>query len=229
MGTHSWDVLARLDRSVPERIAAAATASAGRTPVAPSPSASVIVLRDGVSGLETYLLQRHARMAFAASMVVFPGGRVDPADHRAGEQPDDPIRRCAVRETEEETGVRLGLENLHPWAHWITPEVEPRRYDTRFFVAALPEGQQAADISGETDDAQWWTPAAALVAQHAGAIGLMPPTLSILLELAEHPDLASVVAVAAGRTVGCVLPELIQADGQWSFRYPLLGPDEVTS
>ena len=65
-------------------------------------AASVILLRDGQAGLETYLLHRHARMAFAPSMVVFPGGRVDEVDASDG---DDPIRRCALRETSEETGV----------------------------------------------------------------------------------------------------------------------------
>lgn len=225
--THSWDVLPRLDGTVPARIAAAAAAAEGRPPVTPRPSASVIVLRDGAAGLETYLLQRHSRMAFAASMVVFPGGGVDRADSRSGESESESIRRCAVRETEEETGVRLGLNDLHPWAHWITPAVEPRRYATSFFIAALPEGQQAADLSGETDDAQWWSPAEALVAHRAGALGLMPPTLSILLELAEHPDVASVVAAAAGRTVGCVLPELIEAEGEWSFQYPRIGEREA--
>ena len=79
-------------------------------------------------------------------MVVFPGGRVDAVDISSE---GDPIRRCALRETSEETGVVLTETDLHPWAHWITPEIEPRRYDTTFFVAAVPDDQQAADISGE--------------------------------------------------------------------------------
>ena len=96
----------------------------------------MILLRDGTSGIETYLLHRHARMRFAASMVVFPGGGLEPADENWA----DPIRRCAVRETEEETGVVLDPDELRPWAHWITPEFEPRRYDTYFYVGGTALG-----------------------------------------------------------------------------------------
>ena len=98
--SHSLDVLARLSLVVPPRLVDLVVArSPGSPPADPAPSASVILLRDGTLGLETYLLQRHARMSFAASMVVFPGGRLDPVD---GREPDgDPIRACALRETLE--------------------------------------------------------------------------------------------------------------------------------
>ena len=79
--SHSLDVLARLSLIVPPRLVDLTLARAPGSPAAdPAPSASVILLRDGELGLETYLMQRHARMAFAASMVVFPGGRLDPFD-----------------------------------------------------------------------------------------------------------------------------------------------------
>ena len=143
MPSHSYDVLARLSPRVP---AAMAELAARRPPDAvPSvavPAASVVLLRDSEIGLETYLLHRHARMPFAPSTVVFPGGRVDPADHDGL----DPIRRCAIRETAEETDVVLAEVDLHPWAHWTTPEIEPRRYDTWFFVAAMPDDLEALDI-----------------------------------------------------------------------------------
>ncbi len=106
----------------------------------PRLAASVVLCRDGASGLETYLLHRHARMAFAASMVVFPGGGVDPVDRSTG----DPLPACGVRETREETGVDLDATQLVPWAHWVTPVVQPIRYDTFFYLAALPGGQTAA-------------------------------------------------------------------------------------
>jgi len=156
-------------------------------------------------------------MQFAASMVVFPGGGLEPAD----EQADDPIRRCAVRETEEETGVRLDPATLLPWAHWVTREIETRRYDAHFFLAELPEGQQADDLSGETDRAEWSTPEAALAAERAGRIALMPPTLSILLELSELGSLAAIREAAADRVVECVLPQLVQVPDGWQFRYPV--------
>lgn len=218
MAAHSWEVLTQLSVDVPDALARRAEAHDAEMPLAePHPSASVILIRDGDSGLETYLLHRHARMPFAASMVVFPGGRVDPGD--AG-QPIDPVRACALRETAEETSVQLADHQLHPWAHWITPEIEPRRYDTHFFVAPMPAFQQARDVSGETDRALWTTPAEALRAEADGELGLMPPTLSILLELAAAGSVDGVLKVADGRTVEAVLPELARSGASWVFRYP---------
>ena len=217
MPSHSLDVLSRLAPRVPDRIIERATAwTAGSVAAVPHVAASVVLLRAAGSGVETYLLHRHARMAFAASMEVFPGGGLDPADRSA----DDPIRRCGVRETEEETGVRLDQAALLPWAHWVTPEVEPRRYDTYFFLAELPDGQQADDRSGETDRAQWSTPEAALAAERTGQIDLMPPTLSILLELSELGSLAAIRQAATERVVERVLPRVIEAADGWHFGYP---------
>jgi 8-oxo-dGTP pyrophosphatase MutT (NUDIX family) len=220
---HSLDVLTRLSPTVPpELVERAEQWGAGGTAVEPRRSASVILLREthaglGTYGLETYLLHRHARMAFAASMVVFPGGGVDEADRSSG---DDPVLVCARRETEEETGVRLAEGDLQPWAHWITPEFEPRRYDTFFFVAGMPSGQQARDISGETDFAAWTRPAEALSAHQSGTIALMPPTLSILVELAEAGSLDAVREAAVGRIIEPVLPRLVRSDQGWRFDYP---------
>ena len=92
----------------------------------------------------------------------------------------------------------LDPAELRPWAHWVTPEFEPRRYDTHFFVAELPPGQRARDLSGETDRAEWTAPAAALAAERDGRIALMPPTLSILLELADCGSIAEVRPAGRG-------------------------------
>ena len=181
------------------------------------------MLRDSERGLETYLLHRHARMPFAASMVVFPGGRMDPADSYGAE---DPIRRCAIRETTEESGVELSEADLYPWARWITPEIEPRRYDTWFFVAAMPADQETADISGETDRAEWSSPAAALTAERAGLIMLLPPTLSILIELNDHLTVAEVINQATDRQIEPVLPRLVETQSGWQVSYPQTAPRE---
>jgi 8-oxo-dGTP pyrophosphatase MutT (NUDIX family) len=222
MPTHSYDVLIRLSPEVPAAmLERAAQWSRDSVPSLPAAAASVILLRDGPSGLETYLLHRHARMAFAPSMVVFPGGRVDAIDAaRVG----NPIRRCALRETSEETGVVLTETDLHPWAHWITPEIEPRRYDTAFFVAAMPDDQEAADISGETDHADWSTPGQALAAQRSGRISMLPPTMSILIELADLATVGDVINQTIDRTIEPVLPQLVETESGWQFRYPRAGP-----
>ncbi len=218
MVSHSLDVLARLNPGIPaELIGRAEKWVASGTAIQPRISASVVLLREEGAGLETYLLHRHARMAFAASMVVFPGGGLDEADRSIGA---DPVLACARRETAEETGVVLTEADLLSWAHWITPKFEPRRYDTAFFVAELPAGQQARDLSGETDLAAWTRPCNALAAHGAGTIALMPPTLSILVELADAQTVAAVRERAAGRTIETVLPTLIRDDHGWRFAYP---------
>jgi 8-oxo-dGTP pyrophosphatase MutT (NUDIX family) len=227
MPTHSYDVLIRLAPEVPAAmLQRAARWTRDSVPSLAAPAASVILLRDGPSGLETYLLHRHARMAFAPSMVVFPGGRVDAVDISSE---GDPIRRCALRETSEETGVVLTETDLHPWAHWITPEIEPRRYDTTFFVAAMPDDQQAADISGETDHAEWSTPGEALAAQRTGRISMLPPTLSILIELADLATVTDVINQTIDRRIEPVLPQLVETESGWQFRYPRAVPPETSA
>ena len=184
-----------------------------------------------------------ALMPFAASMVVFPGGRLDPVDRedpvdRVGpvDRVDpvdadrlDPIRRCAIRETTEETGVVLADTDLHPWARWITPEFEPRRYDTWFFVAIMPTGQNAADISGETERAEWSTPQAALVAERSSVIKMLPPTMSILIELADCPTVADVIDHVHERQIEPVLPGIVKVPDGWRFRYPTAPASERSS
>jgi 8-oxo-dGTP pyrophosphatase MutT (NUDIX family) len=218
MPSHSYDVLARLKPHVPAGVVEQAEGwTPESVPSVAAPAASAILLRDSEQGLQTYLLHRHALMPFAASMVVFPGGRVDPADVEGGL---DPIHRCAIRETAEETGVLLDDADLLPWAHWITPEIEPRRYDTWFFVAAMPGDQEAVDISGETDLAEWSTPAEALAAERSGLIKMLPPTMSILIELADLATIPEVINLATDRQIEPVLPQLVQTESGWQFRYP---------
>jgi 8-oxo-dGTP pyrophosphatase MutT (NUDIX family) len=226
MPSHSFDVLSRLPPQLPPGMAErAARWTPDSVPSVPAQAASVILLRDSQHGLQTYLLHRHARMPFAASMVAFPGGRVDPAD-TAGDL--DPVRRCAIRETAEETGVVLAAADLHPWARWITPEIEPRRYDTWFFVAAMPGDQEAADISGETDQAEWSTPGEALDAEHSGLIMLLPPTMSILIELADLSTVAEVMSRVKDRQIEPVLARLVETASGWQFRYPQARAGEVS-
>src|SRR6185312_14993634 len=93
--------------------------------------------------------------------------------------------RAAAREIVEETGVRLPLEAMRPWAHWITPEAEPRRYDTYFFVAAVPADGVAAAITGEASHADWISVEQALAEYEQGSRPMMPPTVFSLIEVAR--------------------------------------------
>jgi 8-oxo-dGTP pyrophosphatase MutT (NUDIX family) len=91
-------------------------------------------------------------------------------------------------------GLRLRADLLRPWAHWITPEFEERRYDTRFFVAALPAGQLTRDVGGEADRVVWLSARDAVDRCLAGELGMLPPTLVTLAEIAEFDSVADVLA-----------------------------------
>ena len=75
----------------------------------------------------------------------------------------------------------LRADLLRPWARWITPVVEPRRFDTRFFAAALPAGQRTRDVGGEASEVAWLAPAEALAAGNRREILLFPPTAVTLV------------------------------------------------
>jgi 8-oxo-dGTP pyrophosphatase MutT (NUDIX family) len=96
-------------------------------------------------------------------------------------------------------GAQIAGDRLFPWVHWITPEVEERRFDTRFLVAALPEGAHARDFGVETDRSRWVTPGRALDLAAAGAMPMLPPTADALQQLAEYASIAAVVAAAPPR------------------------------
>jgi 8-oxo-dGTP pyrophosphatase MutT (NUDIX family) len=128
-------------------------------------------------------------------------------------------------------GLVLRADLLVPWARWVAPEGEPRRFDARFFVAALPDGQQATGHEAESDRVEWLSPASAIAAAKAGEISLFPPTAATLndfaLAVAAGDSLAGILA--ARRTIKPVQPRLVLADGEaWlelpdEAGYPLLG------
>jgi 8-oxo-dGTP pyrophosphatase MutT (NUDIX family) len=108
-------------------------------------------------------------------------------------------------------GLVLRSDLLRPWSRWVTPVTEERRYDTRFFAAALPPGQRARDVSAEADTAGWYRPDEALAAARRGEIMLLPPTAVTLGELAACTDVAA--ALAARRRITALIPEVFVADG----------------
>jgi 8-oxo-dGTP pyrophosphatase MutT (NUDIX family) len=123
-------------------------------------------------------------------------------------------------------GLELELGALVGWAHWLTPSAERRRYDTRFFVAALPPGQEAGPDREEATAEAWLSPEGALDAHAAGALLLPPPTRYTLAELSRLASLDAVRAEAAREWPGLVLPK-VAADGgvpsillPWDPGYP---------
>jgi 8-oxo-dGTP pyrophosphatase MutT (NUDIX family) len=114
----------------------------------------------------------------------------------------------------------LRADLLRPWAHWITPVVEAKRFDTRFFVAAVPEGQTPRHVGGEADRRLWLRPQDALARHADGELGMLPPTAFTLSELTEYGTVADVLAAAAARDVKPVLPKLILSGEQIEFILP---------
>jgi 8-oxo-dGTP pyrophosphatase MutT (NUDIX family) len=123
-------------------------------------------------------------------------------------------RRLALSELLKRRNLAVQTSLLRPWAHWITPRFEPRRYDTWFFLAPVPAGQRARDVSGEADRAFWMHPAEAVAATVAGAVAMLPPTWAVLEELANYDAVADALAAAEGRAVETVLPGWIEVDGE---------------
>ena len=118
----------------------------------------------------------------------------------------------------------LRADLLRPWSRWITPVVEPRRFDTRFFAAALPAGQRTRDVGGEASEVAWVTPAKALQDWERGEIRLFPPTAVTLSELAACGDVDTALAgPRAGRPDhprGPAAGGRGLADGAWPERAP---------
>jgi 8-oxo-dGTP pyrophosphatase MutT (NUDIX family) len=114
-------------------------------------------------------------------------------------------------------GLALRSVLLRPFAHWVTPPVEPRRYDTKFFAAALPGGQEARDVSSEADEASWLTPEAALAELAAGSRPMLPPTIHTLGQLRPFADVAAALAGSPPEPLEPISPTFDdEPDGRWA-------------
>ncbi|WP_054569033.1 NUDIX hydrolase [Frankia sp. R43] len=136
-------------------------------------------------------------------------------------------RRLTLADLLTRRSLALRADLLGAWTRWVAPELEPRRYDTRFFVAALPPGQQPGVASSEADGALWIRPAQALDQFYEGALAMLPPTVFTLAELAEFDDVAGVLAAAAARDLAPVMPRISVADGLWRLLFPHLDREAV--
>ena len=225
-------------------------------------AATVLLLRDGGSGLEVLMITRHAETAFAGGALVFPGGRLDAIDAvpellcccRAVADVDAAqmaLRVCAIRETFEEarlllarrrgqealltgeeltaiearlTAARLGrapdftelvvagelelaTDLLVLFAHWITPKIRPRRYDTLFFLAPAPDYQEALHDGHEAVDSVWVSPAQAAADGAAKRVKMIFATRFNLLKLARSATRDAAFAAARTDKIVTVCPE----------------------
>jgi 8-oxo-dGTP pyrophosphatase MutT (NUDIX family) len=172
----------------------------------PRQAATVILLRGGGDALEVLLVQRTPRARFMGGVWVFPGGAVD-----AGEgDGDDAHRAAAVRELREEAAIELGdAAALVKFSRWITPAQVKIRFDTHFFLAALPPGQVPVVDGQECIDLGWFTPSAALDAHREQRIALVFPTIKHLEQLSDFASVEELLVHARKRDVQPVEPKVL--------------------
>ncbi len=179
-------------------------------PSEPRPAASIVLLRRGGKhdqrALEVLMLKRSDEARFMPGVWVFPGGSVDPADGdgEAGS------RACAVRELREEAGIELPPEEeLVLFSRWITPAVVATRFDARFYLALAPAHTPPEPDGGETVEARWLEPRAALEAHDREEIVLAFPTITQLGLLAEQPTSAAALDAYRDGLVEPILPVVV--------------------
>jgi 8-oxo-dGTP pyrophosphatase MutT (NUDIX family) len=172
----------------------------------PRQAASVIVLRDGAGGLELLLVKRTPKARFMGGVWVFPGGAVD-AHEGDG---DEAHRAAGLRELQEEAAITLqDTGALVKFSRWITPAQVQIRFDTHFFLAQLPDGQQPAVDGEEVVELGWFTPGAALEAHRDGRIALVFPTIKHLEQLSGFSSVERLLEHARSRDVQPVEPKVV--------------------
>jgi 8-oxo-dGTP pyrophosphatase MutT (NUDIX family) len=217
--------------------------------IAPAlPAASILLIRDGIGGVEVLMIERARTMKFAPGAFVFPGGKVDAGDARnwrwqgltsgRGVMRDFPLRVAALRELFEgagillldravktppvvaapfpemvrRTGARLDTVSLVPFAHWITPEPMPRRFDTYFYLAAH-NGEEAMHDGNEAISFRWVSPRALLEDWENDRVPLMFPTRLNLMKLARASTVTDALRQARRARVVRTLPVVNMEDG----------------
>lgn len=135
-------------------------------------------------------------------------------------------RDLSFAEFLDRRGLVLRSDLLGVWTRWITPEFETRRYDTWFFVAALPDGQRTRNASTEADRTVWISPADAADGYDKGELLMMPPTVATLRQLVPYGSAADVLAAAPARDLTPVLARARLEDGEVVLAWP--GHDEFT-
>jgi 8-oxo-dGTP pyrophosphatase MutT (NUDIX family) len=177
----------------------------------PRLAATVIVLRGGHEGLELLLVKRNPQARFMGGAWVFPGGAVN----RGEGEGEAALRAAALRELSEEAGISLmSADELVPFSRWITPPQVKIRFDTWFYLAALPPDAQPRADGSEVVDARWYEPAAALAAGERGEILLVFPTIKHLEQLRGFACADELLRYASGLEIRPVQPYVVVSGEQ---------------
>lgn len=187
----------------------------------PQLSATVVVLRDGPTGLEVLLLQRTARDGGSGGPWVFPGGRLEDVD-RVGEGRDLPVAltRSAVRETREEAGLVLSHRSLLHISRWITPEIAARRFDTYFYATRLAGNTEVVVDGQEIRTHRWLRPEDALRESRSGGLRLAPPTFVTTDWLVLHESVEGALAALGQDPIITFRPRICAVNDGACMLYP---------
>ena len=120
----------------------------------------------------------------------------------------------------DDNGLRLALDELVPYAHWITPEGMPKRFDTWFFLAAAPPEQIGAHDGRESTDSIWLSPREALAGGETGRFKLPFPTTRNLIRLGKQPSVSAALDDNRGKSIVTVMPVMTKLNGGRQLRIP---------
>jgi 8-oxo-dGTP pyrophosphatase MutT (NUDIX family) len=172
----------------------------------PRQAATVILMRGGAETLEVLLVRRTPKARFMGGVWVFPGGAVDTTEGDG----DAAHRVAALRELEEEAAITIDDPGaLVKFSRWITPPEVKIRFDTHFFLAPAPPGQEPRVDGDECVDLGWFAPRAALAAAERDEIALVFPTIKHLEQLAAFASADEALSYARGRDVHAVVPRVV--------------------
>ncbi len=179
------------------------------------PAATLVVIRDVAAGPpELLMVERPRTMAFAGGAMVFPGGRIDDSDWHGADSLDQAAARAAVRETAEETGLRVAQGSLLPFARWRPDNVRHRRFDTFFFIAPCPpDAGPLLPQPGECERALWISAAAMLDEIAADRASAIFPTIRNLERLAQFSFFSEIRDHAEAHPVEVISPWIEEREG----------------
>lgn len=128
--------------------------------------------------------------------------------------------KITICQIAKESNILLALDQLHYYAHWITPEARSERFDTRFFLARHPEGQEASYDQKETTEGIWIAPRKALEENSKGKMALSPPTLKTLEDFSRFETVEEVFDSLKEKNIQPILPILTKITNEPTILLP---------
>lgn len=129
-------------------------------------------------------------------------------------------KELSLNELAKQENIRFAFDMLTPFAHWMTPDIEKKRFDTRFFLTRIPAGQTPLHDAVEMTESRWMTPLEAVTAHRNREIRLMPPTLRSLEDISDITDTASLIQSVQDKKIYPVLPQARKINGELQLLLP---------